>query len=278
MSDSNYDDYGDIIEEIYGLGFSKDMNHFKKPPKNPFMTSGMNRNRHQDEGPKANEQCGHRLNGFQKEVYNLILKKGNAIVSVPPAAGKTMPILCAWKFLFNRFMSTIRSGRGVGKVPRIAVIVPTQQLAFQIGKQDFLRDKTNGLLRMIAENPLYFKEFLPFSLIEDESRSNERDPRTGRPIATREVGPDIGPSNQTVQSMPNLKRMGPREIDQINRMLIQDFFAIIYGGTDAKVQPNIGVGQRIFGKYKPIIVATKKTTVRQRNFKNSKCGIDTSFN
>jgi len=256
---SNYDDYGDIIEELYGLGMSPNMGHLKTKMKNPFMASGMNRNRHQDEGPKHNEQCGHRLNGWQKPVYNLILRRGNAIVSVPPAAGKTMPILCAWKYEFNRFMSNIRNGRNIGNPPRIAIIVPTQQLAFQIGKQDFLRDKSSGLLRMIAENPLNFREFLDFELTNPGSYI-DRDSRTGQPIRTREVGPDIGPelsdSRQQHRVLPDLKRLGPREIDQIHRMLIQDFFAIIYGGTDAKVSPHSNAGRKIFGKYKPIVVGT----------------------
>lgn len=182
-----------LIEEIYGLGMTPSMGHFKKL-NSPFQTSGLNRSQIPTKDPNFAHECEHKLSGWQSQLYNQYKRgKRDAIVSVPPAAGKTAPVLCAWKGEFIKFLEDKLSPNSRGlKVPRIAFIVPTQQLAIQIGKQDFLRDKQSGLLRMVADNPDVFAGLFGTSLptlTTQAGRTPIRDPITGRQIQQAGVIP-----------------------------------------------------------------------------------------
>jgi hypothetical protein len=179
------------IEELYGLGMTPTMGHLKTKV-DPFQSSGINRQQTPSKNPKLGHQCEFSLSGWQSEVYNRY-KQGrrDAIISVPPAAGKTGPVLCAWKGEFTKFLyKRIELKDKSARVPRIAFVVPTQQLAFQIAKQDFLRDKKMGLLRMVAQNPELFQPFLPLLTKTYAPQYDlKRDPRTGRPLINLGVIP-----------------------------------------------------------------------------------------
>ncbi|MBC8427419.1 MAG: hypothetical protein H8D97_00860 [Proteobacteria bacterium] len=250
------------LEEAYGgLGYSRDMDHFRDL-ESPFQRSGINRNlNNQLKKPDAVHQCGHRLNSWQGLVYRQILLGRDAIVSVPPAAGKTMPLTCAWKKLFVDFLQGRRR-----KIPRIAVVVPTTQLAMQIGKQDFLRDSSSGLLKMMADNPHEFQQFLPnLQLTNTNNTSIHRDPRTGQQLNMRapggrivtgvdpRTGKLIGPIRETPMIKDDLRKLTSREIDNLYRMLDGDFLAILYGGSPSKIRPS---STRLLGQVKPIVVGT----------------------
>lgn len=248
----------DRIEELYGLVSSPgDVKRMRKATVDPFQTSGMARNIQRKIDPSIAHECGHRLSAWQSMVYRRLIKRSgdkDMIVSVPPAAGKTMPITCAWKKLFINFLQRVRAGDRSVRVPRIAVIVPTTQLAMQIGKQDFLRDSNSGLLKMIAEHPLDFQEFLPnVRLSNPNNNSVHRDPKTGQ------ITRNMDPSGRLSQSeRPDLRKLTYREIDDLYRMLDNEFVGILYGGTGAAVAKSMGGNRNLFGGLKPIVVGTYK--------------------
>lgn len=93
------------------------------------------------------------LSSWQKWFYKKIKYNIDSFIAVPPAAGKTLPML---KLFHDAFRTAMFGGnRRIDpkskQFPRIAFVVPTKQLAMQIAIQDFVNDKDFGLKRIIYE-------------------------------------------------------------------------------------------------------------------------------
>jgi hypothetical protein len=272
-------DIDKLIEELYGMGTTSDMGHLKDQEIDAFQGSGLNRQHTPSKFPKIGDECGHKLSGWQVEVYNRYRQgRRDAIISVPPAAGKTGPVLCSWRAEFLKFLEDKLSPqpRGV-PLPRIAFVVPTTQLAFQIAKQDFLRDGTFGLLRMVAQNPQLFQQIIQLNggrpitnligqtpqggryspAITDGTTSPSRDPRTGKVLRSVDVlaNNTIGPPNTRDQNQPQLNRLTQSDINKIYEFVNNEFVGLLVGGGgQAAAYPSSTRG--IFGQIKPIIVGT----------------------
>jgi hypothetical protein len=92
---------------------------------------------------------------WQKKFYQRVLDKKDSFVSVPPAAGKTSPMMAAW---FEQFIAALRGGVNPKskEFPRIVYIAKTKQLAMEALNQNFQRDSSSGLFNLIAKNLNYF--------------------------------------------------------------------------------------------------------------------------
>jgi hypothetical protein len=256
----------DLIEELYGLGGNASMSHFRSL-NSPFQGSGLNRQHTPSKKPSIGNECGHKLYPWQREVYNRYRQgRKDAIISVPPAAGKTAPVLCAWKAEFISFLAKYANGDKNIKVPRIAFIVPTQQLASQIAGQDFLRNSDFGLLRMVAEEPELFRPLIGhrFATNRGNNRVTSRDPVTGKQLYQGDAyyDPNVGPqqpigSNRRItrQMEPELLPLTQNDINEINKIVSTEFVGVLYGGLGASdARPSSTTG--IFGSLKPILVGT----------------------
>jgi hypothetical protein len=244
------------IEELYGIGSSPTMGHFGKLD-NPFVGSGLDRNINGLERKTANiHQCGrYPLSVWQKDMFTNIIRGNDILVSVPPASGKTLPLLCAYKQILLDFLIQKANNPNLNiEVPRIAVISPTQQLTMQLADQDFLRNSENGLLRMVAQNPQVFKTLF-FSGqfggktfdIHKPGNQPKFDPRTGNYIKIQ--GNDDSESTLTE---PNLNELTQIEINEIYKIIKQEFLATLIGGGGNDSFTNF----KLFQPLKPIIIGT----------------------
>lgn len=97
---------------------------------------------------------------WQKEFYNRVLNKRDTIIAVPPAAGKTGPVLNAW---FKLLVDALKAGIDPKspEFPRIMYIAKTKQLATEARIQNFIGNKDYGLFKLIADNlSLFSSQFV----------------------------------------------------------------------------------------------------------------------
>ena len=78
----------------------------------------------------------HSMADWQIKMTNLMRTKNDCFASVPPAAGKTVPIKAAWA---NLFLNALRSGvdRRSPEFPRVIYVAKTKQLAMEGMLQNF---------------------------------------------------------------------------------------------------------------------------------------------
>lgn len=78
-----------------------------------------------------------KLTKGQREIYDAVYNKNDAFVSLPPSAGKTMPVLGALLHLYQHFL--MRDGK-INYAPIVLYVVPRKQLAAQISQNDFVTE------------------------------------------------------------------------------------------------------------------------------------------
>ena len=249
------------IEELYGVGVSNNMQHFGNV--NTFQGSGVSRNFDQQRLPSNLNQCGHQLSNWQRQVYDCLVNRLDLIVNPPPAAGKTLPVLCFFKTVLLNFLKAKSDNINANiPVPRIIVCAPTKFLAQQLSNQDFLRDSNLGLLRMVAENPEIFRKLFytgagrPIELTRGEIQNI--DPSTGLPFQMRGTnitsqGKDL-PGNLHPSLINDLIPLTQKQITEIYDIISSEFIATLYGGVG--LNESFSKLPNIFGKIKPIICGT----------------------
>lgn len=123
------------ILEIYGLGnlVNPNQNHNPDPDNqysNQNYSSGLNNNRPNYELPEFKKSKPDLEGTWQGTLRDNIIKGLDNFVSVPPSAGKTLPVKEATKQLFLDFF------KKKGQLPFMLYVVPRKQLAAQINHND----------------------------------------------------------------------------------------------------------------------------------------------
>ena len=85
----------------------------------------------------------------QREIYDAVYSKNDAFVSLPPSAGKTMPVLGA---LLHLYQHHLMNDRKINYTPIVLYVVPRKQLAAQISQNDFVTELIKIMLHGYLTN------------------------------------------------------------------------------------------------------------------------------
>ncbi|RLA83076.1 MAG: hypothetical protein DRG78_05390, partial [Epsilonproteobacteria bacterium] len=96
----------------------------------------------------------HTPTAWQNDVKQRFIKHENMLILVPPAAGKTAPIMSAIQEIDKGGLYFDSQGKfkGINNMSRILYVVPTKQLALQIGRNDIIPSIYEGLDKLLNSN------------------------------------------------------------------------------------------------------------------------------
>lgn len=168
-----------LLTEIYGIGETgKDADGRPRPSRINNTVDRVDRNatvvNGVDSAKSSNTQdtitdlpssskpnIFEKMTNGQKEIYDTVYNKNDAFVSLPPSAGKTMPVLGALLHLYQRYL--INDGR-VKDPPIVLYVVPRKQLAAQISQNDFVSELVKIMLHgHVTNSDNILPEFNPRS-------------------------------------------------------------------------------------------------------------------
>jgi hypothetical protein len=147
-----------LIEEVFGI----DTNRFNADVDIDRSELNQNINFNQksglhnfDQNRLTSPDPAYQLTNWQKLFKDRVLAKRDTIVAVPPAAGKTPPLLQAW---FELLVGAVAAGvsKNSPSFPRILYIAKTKQLATENRIQNFIGNDKIGLFAFACKHPHYF--------------------------------------------------------------------------------------------------------------------------
>ena len=164
-----------FIDEIYGLGdVFDDPNNPVNNTLDPFTPSGSHFPKlDYGKSPDLNTSpLGERMSIWQRWFVDKIFQKQDTLMTVPPGAGKTTPILYAWNRQFRLALGIdddpIKASwdnfqipnriieKRSREFPRMLYIGRTKQLSDEAFAQNIRGDDKFGLIKTILENPSKF--------------------------------------------------------------------------------------------------------------------------
>lgn len=161
-----------LLTEIYGIGetgkdadnrpvYSRIDNTINRTDRNATMVNGINSAKSSDIqdtitdlNSSSKDNVLKKLTKGQREIYNTVYSKNDAFVSLPPSAGKTMPVLGALLHLYQHFL--MRDGK-INYTPIVLYVVPRKQLAAQISQNDFVTELIKIMLYEYNDKSYFHK-------------------------------------------------------------------------------------------------------------------------